>query len=44
LFQVTQIFIKNKLVHISDILDARFEEFAEVHENPESVKNHRLYT
>lgn len=44
LFWVTQIFIKNKLVHISDILEARFEEFAEVHENPDSVKDHRLYT
>ncbi|MDP5039005.1 MAG: replicative DNA helicase [Candidatus Gracilibacteria bacterium] len=44
LFGVTQVFIKNKLVHISDILDSRFQEFAEVHENPESVKNHRLYT
>lgn len=44
LFNVTQVFIKDKLVHISDILESRFEEFAEIHENPESVKNHRLYT
>jgi len=44
LFTVTQIFIKNKLVHISEILNSRFEEFAEVHENPDTVKNHRLYT
>lgn len=44
LFGVTQVFIKNKLVHISDILESRFEEFAEIHENPESVKDHRLYT
>lgn len=44
LFAVTQVFIKNKLVHISDILDSRFEEFAEVHENPELVKNHRMYS
>lgn len=44
LFAVTQVFIKNKLVHLRDILDSRFEEFAEVHENPESVKSHRLYT
>ncbi|MGE4443489.1 MAG: replicative DNA helicase [Candidatus Altimarinota bacterium] len=44
LFGVTQVFIKNKLVHISDILDSRFEEFAEIHENPDSVKDHRLYT
>ncbi|MDD5770272.1 MAG: replicative DNA helicase [Candidatus Gracilibacteria bacterium] len=44
LFNVTQVFIKNKLVHISDILESRFEEFAEIHENPESVKQHRLHT
>ncbi len=44
LFWVTQVFIKNKLVHIADILESRFEEFADVHENPESVKDHRLYT
>lgn len=44
LFWVTQVFMKNKLVHIADILESRFEEFAEVHENPDLVKNHRLYT
>ncbi len=44
LFNVTQVFIKNKLVHISDILESRFEEFAEIHENPQTVKDHRLYT
>ena len=44
IFEVTQIFIKNKLVHISDILDSRFEEFAEIHENPSLVKDHRLFT
>jgi len=44
LFSVTQVFIKNKFVHISDILESRFEEFAEIHENPETVKQRRLYT
>lgn len=44
LFKITQVFIKNKLVHIADILESRFEEFAEVHENPEAAKQHRLYT
>lgn len=44
LFNVTQTFIKNKLVHINDILTQRFEEFAEIHENPELVKEHRLQT
>jgi replicative DNA helicase len=42
LFWITQTFIKNKLVHINDILTQRFEEFAEVHENPELIKQHRL--
>lgn len=42
LFDVTQVFIKNKLVHINEILTQRYEEFAEVHENPEKMKNHRL--
>lgn len=42
IFSVTQVFIKNKLVHINDILAQRYEEFAEVHENPELIKEHRL--
>lgn len=41
-FKVTQVFIQNKLVHINDILEQRFEEFAEIHENPELIKDHRL--
>jgi len=41
-FNVTQVFIQNKLVHINDILTQRYEEFAEIHENPESIKSHRL--
>ncbi len=44
LFSVTQIFIKNKLVHINEILTWRYEEFAEIHENPDSIKLHRLYS
>jgi replicative DNA helicase len=44
LFNVTQTFIKNKLVHINDILSQRFEEFAEIHENPDLIKDHRLQT
>lgn len=43
IFQVTQTFIKNKLVHINEILALRYEEFAEIHENPELVKEHRLH-
>lgn len=42
IFNVTQVFIKNKLVHIKNILDQRYEEFKEIHENPEIVKEHRL--
>lgn len=41
-FNVTQVFIQNKLVHINDILTQRYEEFAEIHENPEAIKQHRL--
>lgn len=44
LFSVTQTFIKNKLVHINEILSQRYEEFAEIHENPELIKSHRLQT
>ena len=42
LFNVTQTFIKNKLVHINDILASRYDEFAEIHENPDLVTKHRL--
>ena len=42
LFSVTQTFIRNKLVHINEILSSRYEEFAEIHENPELIKSHRL--
>lgn len=42
IFNITQVFIQNKLVHINDILEKRFEEFAEIHENPEIIKKHRL--
>ena len=35
LFRVTQTFIQNKLVHIKDIINLRYEEFAEIHANPE---------
>ncbi len=42
IFNVTQTFIKNKLVHINDILAKRYEEFAEIHENPDLITKHRL--
>lgn len=44
IFNVTQTFIKNKLVHITDILSQRYEEFAEIHEDPSLVTEHRLQT
>ena len=42
IFEVTQVFIQNKLVHINEILTKRFEEFSKIHENPALIKNHRL--
>ncbi len=41
LFEVTQTFIKTKLVHINEILSQRFEEFAQIHENPDLITKHR---
>ncbi len=38
LFQVTQTFIQNKLVSIRDIINARYEEFAEIHANPNHIQ------
>ncbi len=43
LFNVTQTFIRNKLVHINEILTQRYDEFAEIHENPDLIKDHRLH-
>lgn len=44
LFTVTQTFIQNKLVHIREILDLRYEEFAEIHENPQSANDGLVHT
>lgn len=44
LFWVTQTFVDNKLVHIRDIVWWRVDEFSEIHENPESIKDHRIFT
>lgn len=43
LFQVTQSFIKNKLTPVNEILQNRYEEFADIHENPELARNNRLH-
>ncbi len=37
LFSVTQTFIQNKLVHIKDIINLRYEAFAEIHANPDQA-------
>ena len=42
IFNVTQTFIKNKLVHINEILSERYNEFAAIHEDPEILEKHRL--
>ncbi|MDQ1343689.1 MAG: replicative helicase [Patescibacteria group bacterium] len=44
LFSVTQTFIQNKLVHIKDIINLRYEEFAEIHENPDYAKSGAINT
>ena len=44
LFKITQTFIKNKLTHIRDILDLRYEEYAGIHEDPKQIENSRIMT
>lgn len=44
LFKITQTFIKNKLTHIRDILDMRYEEYAGIHEDPKQIEHSRIMT
>ena len=44
LFTVTQTFIKNKLTHIRDVLSGRYDEYAEIHENPKAAHEGRVQT
>ncbi|OIP54794.1 replicative DNA helicase [Candidatus Gracilibacteria bacterium CG2_30_37_12] len=44
LFTVTQTFIQNKLVHIRDIINLRYEAFAEIHENPDRANDGITHT
>jgi len=44
LFQITQTFIKNRLTHIREVLDMRYEEYAEIHEDPKKIENTRVMT
>ncbi len=44
LFHITQTFIKNKLTHIRDILDLRYEEYAGIHEDPNQIEHSRVMT
>jgi replicative DNA helicase len=43
LFSVTQTFIQNRLVHIKDILNLRYEEIAAIHDNPNLATDGRIY-
>jgi len=43
LFNVTQTFINKKLVPIQSILTDRYEEFSELHENPDQITQKRLH-
>jgi len=44
LFQITQTFIKNRLTHIREVLDMRYEEYAEIHEDPKKIEKTRVMT
>jgi len=44
LFKITQTFIKNRLTHIRDILDMRYEEYAGIHEDPKQMEKSRILT
>jgi replicative DNA helicase len=44
LFNVTQTYIQNKLVPIRDILNARYEEFAAIHADPDLVDRNTIST
>ncbi|MCB9807383.1 hypothetical protein H6768_05960 [Candidatus Peribacteria bacterium] len=44
LFKITQTFIKNRLTHIRDILDMRYEEYAGIHEDPKQIEHSRVMT
>ena len=44
LFQITQTFIKNRLTHIREILDLRYEEYAETHEDPKKMEEGKIMT
>lgn len=41
---MTQTFIKNKLTHIKEVLDERYEEYANTHADPKSVEESRIKT
>ncbi len=44
LFSVTQTFIQNKLTPLKDILNARYEEFAAIHEDPNMAQYSSIMT
>lgn len=44
LFEVTQTFIKNKFIHVREILESRYEEFAKLHEAEDKDAIHGVPT
>ena len=44
LFRVTHISVQNRLVHIREIIDGRYEVFADAHANPDQVDNNAIMT
>ncbi|MCF7812343.1 replicative DNA helicase [Candidatus Gracilibacteria bacterium] len=43
-FQISQTFLKNRFVAIKDILNASYERFSEIHDNPELANKNRIGT
>ncbi|MCF7917923.1 replicative DNA helicase [Candidatus Gracilibacteria bacterium] len=43
-FSISQTFLKNRFIPIKDILNASYERFSEIHENPELANKNRIST
>lgn len=43
-FEISQTFLKNRFIPIKDILNASYERFSEIHENPELANKNRIST
>ncbi len=44
IFSISQTFLKDRFVHLKEILNASYEKFAEIHENPELATKNRIPT